>query len=407
MLQCKQGKGGGCMPEIEIYMLGKFMILVDGHDIIENLGNSKKKLELLEFFILNRNKDVSAFDLFDVLWPTNDNTNPESSLKTLISRLRADLKQFELSDMIVTKGSYYTWNESIQTAIDVYELEQLCTELKSHNELTPQAENCFERVLHLYQGDLLPHSNLEAWVIPKSMHYHNLYLNALQKYILMLKKEKRYEDIIHVCRKGLEIDAFDSTLNLELMVALVNLGKNKEALEQYKCTIGMHYTYLGMKPSDEILDFYKKLIAIERTSGGNIDTILNDLLEKDDDDVGAFVCEYAIFKDIYRINMRNLKRLGTSMFLALVSLDNIDNTALDPIRLDKMMNELVMVLKLNLRKGDTIARFSPYQYALLLPTVNYQSGQLVMERMKKIFYKQFTTSEFMLNYKLKLINQND
>ena len=169
----------------------------------------------------------------------------------------------------------------------------------------------------------------------------------------------------------------------------------------------MHYTYLGMKPSDEILDFYKKLIAIERTSGGNIDTILNDLLEKDDDDVGAFVCEYAIFKDIYRINMRNLKRLGTSMFLALVSLDNIDNTALDPIRLDKMMNELVMVLKLNLRKGDTIARFSPYQYALLLPTVNYQSGQLVMERMKKIFYKQFTTSEFMLNYKLKLINQND
>ena len=105
--------------------------------------------------------------------------------------------------------------------------------------------------------------------------------------------------------------------------------------------------------------------------------------------------------------MRNLKRLGTSMFLALVSLDNIDNTALDPIRLDKMMNELVMVLKLNLRKGDTIARFSPYQYALLLPTVNYQSGQLVMERMKKIFYKQFTTSEFMLNYKLKLINQND
>ncbi|MFA0815068.1 MAG: BTAD domain-containing putative transcriptional regulator [Anaerofustis sp.] len=394
------------MPAIEIYMLGKFMILVDGHDIIEKLGNSKKKIDLLEFFILNRNKDISTFDLFDVLWPTNDNTNPESSLKTLISRLRADLKSFGLNDVVITKGSYYAWNENLNASIDVYELDELCSDVKSSEGLTSQTEEKYERILQLYQGDLLPHSNLEAWVIPKSMHYHNLYLNALQKYIVLLKETKRFEDIIHACRKGLEIDAFDSTLNLELMVALVNLGKNKEALEQYKCTIGMHYTYLGMKPSDEILDFYKKLIAIERTSGGNIDTILNDLLEKDND-VGAFICEYAIFKDIYRINMRNLKRLGTSMFLALVSLDNIDNSELDPIRLDKMMSELLMILKLNLRKGDTISRFSPYQYALLLPTVNYQSGQMVMERMKKVFYKQFTTSEFMLNYKLKLINQDN
>ena len=44
------------MPEIEIYMLGKFMILVDGHDIIEKLGNSKKPLE----GIAQRPKSIAA-----------------------------------------------------------------------------------------------------------------------------------------------------------------------------------------------------------------------------------------------------------------------------------------------------------------------------------------------------------
>ncbi len=393
--------------KIEIYMLGKFMILVNGYDIIKDLGSSKKKIELLQYLILNTGKNVAATDLHDILWMNKDNTNPESSLKTLISRLRASLNEFDLKDAIVTKRGHYTWNENLDAQIDVFDFEALCRELLFAEELSMETEQKLQDILTLYQGDLLPHSSMEHWVAPKSMYYHTLYLDTLHHCVKLLGREERCEDIIRICRSGLTIDAFDSTLNLELMIALLKLGKSKDALAQYNCTTEMHYAYLGMAPSNEILEFYKKLIHIERTSVSDIDAIRQELWEEDEDDQsGAFICEYAIFKDIYKLHMRNLERLGTPMFLSLVTVDYIANTIPDSLLLDKVMKILLATLKQNLRRGDTISRYSPYQYALLLPTVNHQTGQVVLERVKKAFYSESITSQFVMNYKLQPIGQD-
>jgi DNA-binding SARP family transcriptional activator len=387
-------------------MLGKFMVIADGQDIIQYLGSSKKKVELLAYLILNKEKNISAFDLYDMLWPNDENSNPESSLKTLISRLRTNLSAFDLRNAIVTKRGFYSWNDDLDADIDVFAFENLCAEVQMAESLTKETEERFQEVLALYQGDLLPNSSLDSWVVPKSMYYHNAYLEAVQKYVALLNAEGRYSDVVHVCRKGLDIDAFDSSLNLSLMTALLKMGKSREALAQYNCTTGLHYTYLGMNPSDEILDFYKKLIRIERASGSDIDIIRKELWEEDEAE-GAFICEYAIFKDIYKLNMRNLKRLGTSMFLALISVDAIDNKTPDFLLLDKIMSILRDTLRDNLRRGDTVSRYSPYQFAILLPTVNHQTGQTVLERVKKEFYKKCSTSQFVINFKLKPISMEE
>ncbi|MDR2520302.1 MAG: winged helix-turn-helix domain-containing protein [Eubacteriaceae bacterium] len=394
------------MANLVIYMLGKFMVIADGQDIIQYLGSSKKKVELLAYLILNKEKNISAFDLYDMLWPNDENSNPESSLKTLISRLRTNLSAFDLRNAIVTKRGFYSWNDDLDADIDVFAFENLCAEVQMAESLTKETEERFQEVLALYQGDLLPNSSLDSWVVPKSMYYHNAYLEAVQKYVALLNAEGRYSDVVHVCRKGLDIDAFDSSLNLSLMTALLKMGKSREALAQYNCTTGLHYTYLGMNPSDEILDFYKKLIRIERASGSDIDIIRKELWEEDEAE-GAFICEYAIFKDIYKLNMRNLKRLGTSMFLALISVDAIDNKTPDFLLLDKIMSILRDTLRDNLRRGDTVSRYSPYQFAILLPTVNHQTGQTVLERVKKEFYKKCSTSQFVINFKLKPISMEE
>jgi len=394
------------MANLSIYMLGKFVMLADGQDIIQYLGSSKKKIELLAYLILNKDKNISAFDLYDMLWPNDENSNPESSLKTLISRLRTNLSLFDLRNAIVTKRGFYSWNDDLGASIDVFTFENLSIELQMVDSLTKESEEKFQQVLHLYTGDLLPNSSLDSWVVPKSMYYHNTYLEIVQKYVQLLNAEDRYSDVVRVCRRGLEIDAFDSSLNLSLMTALLKMGKSKEALAQYNCTTGLHYTYLGINPSDEILDFYKKLIRIERASGADIDIIRKELWEEDEAE-GAFICEYAIFKDIYKLNMRNLKRLGTSMFLALISVDAIDNKTPDFLLLDKIMTILRDTLRDNLRRGDTVSRYSPYQFAVLLPTVNHQTGQNVLERVKKEFYKKCSTSQFVINFKLKPISMEE
>ncbi|MCL1802381.1 MAG: winged helix-turn-helix domain-containing protein [Eubacteriaceae bacterium] len=394
------------MANLEIFMLGKFMVVAEGQDVIQYLGSSKKKIELLAYLILNKDKNITAFDLYEMLWPNDENSNPESSLKTLISRLRSNLAAFDMRNAIVTKRGFYSWNDDLGAKIDVFTFESLCMELQMATALTNDIEEKFQKAMQLYQGDLLPNSSLDSWVVPKSMYYHNVYLEIVQKYVQLLVNDNRHSDVVNVCRKGLDIDAFDSSLNLSLMSSLLKMGKGKEALAQYNCTTGLHYTYLGMNPSDEILDFYKNLIRIEHASGSDIDVIRKELWEEDDGE-GAFICEYAIFKDIYKLNMRNLKRLGTSMFIALISIDAMDKKAPDFIMLDKIMTILGDTLRDNLRRGDTVSRYSPYQFAVLLPTVNHTNGQSVLERVKREFYKKCSTSQFVLNYKLKPINMEE
>lgn len=55
------------------------------------------------------------------------------------------------------------------------------------------------------------------------------------------------------------------------------------------------------------------------------------------------------------------------------------------------MAGLQQILKSNMRKGDIITRFSDNIYAMLLPTVNYSSGNMVMERIENLYYREYSS----------------
>jgi DNA-binding SARP family transcriptional activator len=380
-------------------MFGGFRIVVDGQDIVGELGSSRKKISLIAYLLLNKDRQISNYELFETLWPEEEITNPESSLKTLVSRVRANLAQWELDRAIATKSGTYRWNESVDTVVDVFTFDKLCTELGNVKDLTTENRQNFEKTLSLYQGDLLPNAVVETWVQAKSAYYHDRFLSLVYHYLSLLENKGRYEDMIRVSRTGLDVDALDSRLNLELMSALLKSGRSKEALAQYNRTTDLHYNYLGVNPSDEILAFYKQLIKIERTSSADITEIRRELREEDEN-AGAFVCEYAIFKDIYQLHMRNLKRLNTPMFLALVTISSIDKRPVEPLMLDKTMKSLLHIIQGSLRKGDTVSRYSPSQFAVLLPTQSHENGRIAMERVKKSFYRDGSNTSFLLNYRL-------
>jgi GGDEF domain-containing protein len=137
----------------------------------------------------------------------------------------------------------------------------------------------------------------------------------------------------------------------------------------------------------------------------NLETIRQELhnsgLER-----GAFVCDYDMFKAIYNLEMRNLERLGTTMFLAIIMVGEADEGNYDSIRQENIMNGLVDILRDNLRKGDIITHFSANVIALLLPTVNYKTGNMVMERIRKLFFQRFPNSDIPFNYRLGLLGKD-
>lgn len=183
------------------------------------------------------------------------------------------------------------------------------------------------------------------------------------------------------------------------MTALIRTNRTSEALVQYKHVMHLHYRYLGIQPSEDMQEFYKQIVHAGKTLEFNLESIRNELRESGDQR-GAFVCEYAVFKEIFNLQMRNLERLGSTMFLAVIMVGSLNGQPMNPIKQDNIMTGLLEILRKNLRKGDTITHFAPTIFALLLPTVNYTTGNMVMERVKRLFYRRYPNSNVVFNYRV-------
>ena len=393
------------MADLKVSLLGKFDMTLDGESVLGALGSSRKKTSLLQYLLVNKKESFTNGDLFEHLWGDDDSTNPASGLNTLVSRLRKDLKPYELGDILTMKDGVYRWNDQVYSDIDIYIFEDLAGVLLEAETLDEGAGDDFERIITLYKGDLLVGSEGAAWAVPKSMYYHTLYLKVIHKYISLLTEAGKHEEVLRIARRGLEIDQFDSRLNLELMNAMLALGMKTEAMNHYNYALNAHVSHPGLDPSDDMLEFYRKQIQVEYNSEAVLDAVSRDL-QRDDGDRTAFVCDYTIFKDIYNINMRNLQRLGITMFLGVLTLTRTTEATTDSeaMLLDRIMGMLQATLKFNLRKGDTIARYGPSQFLVLLPTQNLSTGALALERVKNAFYKNVTIPDFILSYKLTALN---
>ncbi len=393
------------MDEIKIHLLGRFEMLYNGRRIDEQVAKSRKGRLLLQYLLVWQTEAVPYSKLYEVLWPDEKSANPENALKTLVSRMRVALSSCcpGLGECIVTARGAYRWKSPENCMVDVFEFEKLCLELKNAETLTPENRPLFEQVLSLYTGDLLPENDQESWVVARSVYLQNLYMNTVYQYLKLLKDREEYEQIIHVCRRALEINAFDEQLHLMLMEALVRTNRNHEALMQYKHATNLHFRYLGVKPPEGIQEFYKQIAQAGRVLDGDLDAIRADLRDYREAR-GAFVCEYAVFKEIYNLQLRSLERTSTTIFLALLMVSSVGQEDMNPLKLDDIMKQLLEVLRGSLRKGDIITHYTASQYALLLPLKSYDNGKLVMERVKSAFYRQHANSSVVLNYRLGLIS---
>lgn len=389
--------------KVQIKLFGSFEILVNGNVALSQLRQAKKTSQFLQYLILKRDHPVSHEELLDMLWSEKESSNPATALRTLLHRFRSLVEQSgltELSDAILTTRGSYQWNPRLNCEIDVYEFERLCQEASGQN-IKPKARmDRYLKMMNLYTGPLLSNTSEETWVVSRSVYYHDLYLESIFSLIELLKENDDYEQIVDVCRKAMDVDMFDERLHLELMMALVKTGKKREALSQYYFATDLHNKQPGAQPSEEIRAVYRMLVQADQEMETDIENVRH-WLEEDDTATGAFICQYEIFKEIFQLQRRIIERVNGTMFLALLTLGNNGDELMDGLVLDQVMKKLLTAAQQNLRRGDTISRYSASQYVVLLPSVNYETGKQVIERVKSAFYRDYVKSTAMLNYKLR------
>ena len=388
---------------VQIHMLGRFEILVNGEPALTQLKNAVKTMNLVQYLLLRQNA-VPHDELIDALWPESQSANPSSALRTMLHRFRAlvdDSGITALKNCILTSQGTYQWNPSIPCDVDILMFEKLVKH--APNGSVPERLAIHQQILDLYVGPLLPATAQELWVMPRSVYYHDLYLSSILQMIELYKTQEDYGGILRVCRRAMEVEPYDERLHMELMLALTKAGKNHEALSQYYYATDLQYKQFGIPPSEELRTLYKMIMQADQQTENDIDAI-QQAIEMEDNLGGAFVCEYEIFKDIYQLQRRMLERFSTTMFIALLTVRDPYHENFDPLVLDSIMREFLEIARHALRRGDTISRYSATQFVVLLPAVTYESGNLIMDRIKKAFHRTYIKSSAIVSYKLRPLN---
>lgn len=385
---------------VRIQMMSSFMIYINEQQRDQLVNRSRKGAALLQYLILNRGRPVQNNRLLDALWNDETSANPENALKTLVSRMRTLLNQLSpgLGQCIAADRGAYHFQLLPGMTVDLYEIEDILSRLLTAHDSSAETARLYDRLLSLYTGDLLQQNEAGAWALSQVSTLHDQYMAAVYAYVDLLKGEENYEKIAQICRVALDVDTFDDRLHMELMTALIQTDRTADALVQYKHVMHLNYRYLGVQPSSDMQEFYKQIVQAGKTLEFNLESIRNELRESCEQR-GAFVCEYAVFKELYNLQIRNLERLGSTMFLGVIMVGNPD-APLDNLKQDNVMNGLLEIMRQNLRKGDVITQLSPTTFALLLPTVNFTTGSIVMERIKYLFYRKYPNSDIPFHYRV-------
>ena len=390
-LRISRERSKAMADQVYIRMMNLFTIEVNGVVHEELMTKSRRGISLVQYLILERARPVSSQRLIRELWAGRNSDNPESALKTMVSRMRSLLNALSpgLGESIVSGRGTYRWENLPHVRVDVLEVIDLINQLRQeppsmeHSRLTESLIDLYTGDLYL-TGDMLDGMSMCSWL-------HNEYLSAVYRYIELLKANEEYNRIVEVCRKAARVDDLDDQLHIELMQAMMNLNRTEEAVEEYRALAKQNRQVFDAEPSEELQSCYQDLVRAGNTLRVNIDVIRNELIKKEGSVKGPFFCEYEVFKEVYNIYMRNLERLGSTMFLAVIMLGEPGESS-NAVRRESCMAGLQEILRSNMRKGDIITRFSENMYVMLLPTVNYSTGSMVMERIEHIYYQEYPSS---------------
>lgn len=392
---------------VRVCVLGGFHVYADGENVDRVLGKSRKGRALLQYLILRHGENVPIYRLIDALWDAEPTGNPESAIKTLVSRLRAILSRItpELGACIATERGCYRWECQEGVSVDLMEFELLDAKLRDCAELNEETEADYRRVLALYVGGLLADCEQKEWIILRSSELHRNYMRMVYRYLHLLDAREDFGSEIAVCRAALDVDAFDEQLHQIMMSALMKTNRPGEAMAQYRHATDVYSRYTGTRPSEGVQQYYTELIGVCRDLRVTLDDV-RDALLRQDSVPGPMVCEYGVLGAICQHQSRLLKRRGELMRLGMVMLQTTQRVV-SPLKQDTMMRLILKLLLTLLHPDDTVARFSASQYVFLMPSATTEEGRMLMHTLRERFYRAYPASDNILLWWVRTVAKDD
>lgn len=368
--------------QIRISTLGQFQVRRGDSILSKNTARSYRLWELFKYLITNRDKEIYSEVIMDSLWPEQAYADPRHTLRTMIYRLRQilDIKpgKAEASCIKFSHGSY-CWNTEQEYWLDIEVFERLAHEGHQLTASDPVAAiDKYQDAVRLFKGDYLSELAYSEWVIPIRNYYHRLYLQTVLELITLLEKARRYAEVIKVCEKAFLIEFFEEELHISFLQALLKEGKTRQAMNHYEYATTVLYRELGVKPSPAMREL-RRLMQVEDPSAAFDLTAIQDSLLDRKTSAGAFLCDPEVFRMMYRLESRRVERTGQAVFLAMLTIVPVDTRNPHPV-LKELITQMQEQIVSRLRRGDVVTRWNDTQILIILPALNYEQAEVVLDR---------------------------
>lgn len=387
---------------IRIGLLGGFTLRVGDKEISDTTSRTHQLWNLLEYLITFRHKTISHDELIAALWPGDNIDNPGSALKNLIYRIRTTFISHNIpyaKDLIKSRHGTYSWNNEFSCITDIEEFERVYKLANDTETERARRTELYLQAIDIYKGDFLPGSCYESWVIPISTYYRSLYFDCVYSVLELLIDDGRWDVVEIVCNKALLIDQYEEKCHRYLLRSLINQKKSQKALAHYNALTDLFYRELGVRPSDNIRELYRDIVKTVNSVETDLSIIKDDLKESSSI-VGAYYCDYEVFRNMYRVEARAAARNGQSIFIGLLTITDLNDDVPTVSLLNRGMDHLLQIIHRSLRKGDVVSRFSSTQYVLMLPSVSFESGEKVLVRLLRNYKNSFRNDPIKLYSKL-------
>ena len=216
---------------LKVYTLGRFELVLDNKPIGLSRKVPKKPFTMLKILITFGGREVSEFQISDILWPETDGDKAHNSFKTTLSRLR---QLIGIQDAILIHEGQITLNPRL-CWVDLWEFERLLNNADNaaRSGYKEKSFRYIESAFGLYHGNFLVGDIDEPWTFFIRDRLRDRLFRNLIKLGIYLEDKNQFEKASDCYIKGIETYELAEEFYQKLITCYHRLGRNDEALNVY------------------------------------------------------------------------------------------------------------------------------------------------------------------------------
>lgn len=236
--------------------LGDFALEARGRTAPSTGKAARRPLELLKFIAVSGRRSVPAAQAIAALWPDLEGDQAKSAFNVALHRLRkvlGDDDAIALSEGRLTLAEGRFW-------IDVHAFERYCSVAEAESATKPtSAIAAAQSALAIYRGPLLSDEEEQPWWLVQRASLaekHTRVATLLGRHWMAAGEPERARAVFE---KAIDLDPMAEEAYRQLMLVLLAMGLQAEALKVYRRCREMLTVALGMTPSADTERVYREI----------------------------------------------------------------------------------------------------------------------------------------------------